>query len=611
MARAKSTSSVPASRPESSKAAGDPALNAAARLSDQRSASDRRALARMMATPQRLTVAQLTTAPAPESPTQPLIDTLHPYAQWELACARAFHNDLEPQVLVASRQLHETVRGLFACEQAQIFTLDDTTGLYHAVAGGAMEDRASQASAGASILDATIAQANPEALQTALGIETIYYAYLFVHEWPDEATVPLERIIGLVAISPPGVVSAQPNGGFDAAELTPDMRLDVVAFYLAPKVQALETLKAQRALTQVQKTVLSIASQLVTAVDQEGVIRLIAQFLTTQMPFDVVQFICTDGTSALDDDDALPQVGDVLLQADATGVTSYFHPGLKNKRHRIPQFDGFVGLLQSSLRTKPYLYLPGPQLGSVPLSAVFNTPLPVGHAWVMPLVDPVQGSLMGAIPLVQYHSDPLPEEWLTIVSEVITLATYALCRVKVLEKALAMAATDELTQLPNRRGFYDRFEAELERSRRHGTPLCVAIVDVDHFKKLNDTLGHLNGDRALKHLAHVFRSQLRKSDMISRFGGEEFTFLLPDTPVEKAVEFLERLRAAVASVPFETDTGSCHPVTVSMGVTAVDLVLAAEDGALSNPEIISHALATADERLYQAKHLGRNRVCGG
>ena len=168
-----------------------------------------------------------------------------------------------------------------------------------------------------------------------------------------------------------------------------------------------------------------------------------------------------------------------------------------------------------------------------------------------------------------------------------------------------MASCDELTGLMNRRGYYQRFEAEMERSRRHQIPLCVALLDVDHFKRFNDTYGHLSGDLVLRTLAELLIRNLRKSDLVCRFGGEEFAILLPDTTLAAAVELLERVRQSVEALAIPDFTGAILKVTFSAGVTQVDIRPRA-NGADAG---IADALAAADEQLYRAKHNGRNQIC--
>jgi diguanylate cyclase len=162
----------------------------------------------------------------------------------------------------------------------------------------------------------------------------------------------------------------------------------------------------------------------------------------------------------------------------------------------------------------------------------------------------------------------------------------------------ASANTDTLTGLLVRRAFLLRFTQEMDRSRRTGKPLAVAILDLDHFKRVNDTYGHPVGDLVLKCFAEVLRRQLRSIDIAGRWGGEEFVVLLPDTPIDQATLVLDRIRCAIAEERFPSRADKLV-VTMSAGLTDVDLVT-------DNPEEI---IGMADKALYEAKESGRNRVC--
>jgi diguanylate cyclase (GGDEF)-like protein len=155
---------------------------------------------------------------------------------------------------------------------------------------------------------------------------------------------------------------------------------------------------------------------------------------------------------------------------------------------------------------------------------------------------------------------------------------------------------DALTGVSNRRAFMQRLASEIEVSLAVGQPLSIAIADLDHFKAVNDLLGHPVGDRALKHCAAIMRRGCRPSDLISRIGGEEFAVILPGMTRADATEFCEALRASVASYEW----GEIHPdlaITISIG-------LAQWDGSAELDELV-HA---ADTQLYRAKRAGRNQV---
>ena len=169
-----------------------------------------------------------------------------------------------------------------------------------------------------------------------------------------------------------------------------------------------------------------------------------------------------------------------------------------------------------------------------------------------------------------------------------------------LEKAFAAAASDldPLTGLRNRHSMADDLQRERGRALRGGRPCCVALGDIDHFKKINDTHGHAVGDEVLAACAQRFLGHLRPHDTVYRYGGEEFLFCLPDSDTEQAMGILERVRRALADVPVETADGQRIAVTASFGVAPMDEAADADE-----------ATRRADAALYQAKRTGRDRVC--
>ena len=171
-------------------------------------------------------------------------------------------------------------------------------------------------------------------------------------------------------------------------------------------------------------------------------------------------------------------------------------------------------------------------------------------------------------------------------------------RLRVETELRRLATTDSLTGLPNRRQFLTVGETELARLHRYARPLGVLMMDVDHFKAINDTHGHAAGDQALITLATICREELRDTDHLGRLGGEEFAILLPETPLPRTVEVAERLRQRLGAAFVKRPSGGAFRFTVSIGVT---------DGRHGDRSI-ERALARADHALYQAKRSGRNRV---
>nr|WP_286945914.1 GGDEF domain-containing protein [Pseudomonas sp. UBA6718] len=165
-----------------------------------------------------------------------------------------------------------------------------------------------------------------------------------------------------------------------------------------------------------------------------------------------------------------------------------------------------------------------------------------------------------------------------------------------IEEQRQKALTDPLTGLANRAGWSERLELEVARWKRYGGDLLLAVLDIDHFKRINDGYGHLAGDKVLKIIAGELSKRLRKTDFLARFGGEEFVLLLPGTPLEGGQQLLETLRAGVESCPFHF-RGEPVTITLSSGLTA-----------FATGDSGEAAFARADQALYKAKREGRNRI---
>ncbi len=165
-----------------------------------------------------------------------------------------------------------------------------------------------------------------------------------------------------------------------------------------------------------------------------------------------------------------------------------------------------------------------------------------------------------------------------------------------IETYLSEARTDPLTELANRRALDDELACCVARRNRRGGPVSLMFLDVDHFKKLNDRHGHVAGDTVLRNLARVLQATMRQTDLVARFGGEEFAIVLPDTNIDEARQAAVRVRDAAREATF-TYEKTRLPVTISVGVAEL---LAGEDAAT--------LLARADEAVYASKEAGRDRA---
>lgn len=161
-----------------------------------------------------------------------------------------------------------------------------------------------------------------------------------------------------------------------------------------------------------------------------------------------------------------------------------------------------------------------------------------------------------------------------------------------------LSGTDDLTQINNRRRFMEFFDKEFARARRYHHPLSFVIFDVDFFKQVNDHHGHLVGDKVLIQVTQAMQKTMRMSDIIGRYGGEEFTLLLPETDVRGAVPYAERIRKFIEQAEFSGAEETLH-ITVSGGVAGIPETPA---------QTVDELLKRADEALYRAKANGRNRI---
>lgn len=168
------------------------------------------------------------------------------------------------------------------------------------------------------------------------------------------------------------------------------------------------------------------------------------------------------------------------------------------------------------------------------------------------------------------------------------------------QKLEKLATTDPLTGIANRRKMTDQISHELERARRFHHPLSVLMIDIDHFKRINDTYGHEVGDKAIVATAKQLTESMRGVDFVARFGGEEFVLLMPETHVEVAMHAAERLRATISAMSVPAEDGAAVALTISVGVSFAD--------PMGAPDTPSSLLVRADKALYRAKREGRNRV---
>jgi diguanylate cyclase (GGDEF)-like protein len=234
-------------------------------------------------------------------------------------------------------------------------------------------------------------------------------------------------------------------------------------------------------------------------------------------------------------------------------------------------------------------------LAVLPLDPDAAPALDTGGHPLFVLVVPIRRGpqLMGAMELYLHNQPLFPDTLMELLKGVAAQAATAIRHAQIYREQEETSLTDELTRLPNRRYLGQRFLQERQRARRSSKFLGILMLDLDHFKAINDTYGHLIGDAVLSHLASIIRSSIRDSDVAARYGGEEFAVIIQETDLDGAMRLAGRIRAAVEDAVFPSDLR----LTVSIGVAATD-----------DAERFGELFELADNALYRAKREGRNRV---
>lgn len=208
-----------------------------------------------------------------------------------------------------------------------------------------------------------------------------------------------------------------------------------------------------------------------------------------------------------------------------------------------------------------------------------------------------QGAVAGLVRVESTRRDAMDQEDGRLLESLVVLASLAFENAKLYREAQELAVTDGLTRLMLRRPLLERVEQELHRGQEQGSPTSLVMIDIDHFKSVNDTYGHPAGDAVLKDVATILRRSVRDVDVCGRYGGEEFIVLLPQTDLGGALLVAERIREAVRARPFEL-RGEQRQVTISLGVAC----------APAQGHDAKTLIEAADGALYASKNAGRDRV---
>lgn len=498
---------------------------------------------------------------------------------FELYCARMFNIELPLSVPEAISKVEKVIQKVFQVDSSLILTFDETSCVYLALNDLKYPEKRPR----------ELTLIDDHFLQDWLQCQTVF-------QLPIILSAPSSGFVGILALGRQSKAKR-----FNSRE---EWQLDLAMPYLARLIQSLQTLIQSASLPYTQSVVLEVSNRLISAVDQETILVSVLESLQNRLNIDGCQYVCLKNTPQNAEDE-----GEVLFES-VRGVArnhtlkNYTKPHRKHGKKAIPRLMSLLNLFQSSVRKMPYLLLNHQMLGDYPLCDWFGVES-VQAALVLPIMDVTTQKPIGLLNLFNLQSNYIGPDTLEIGKQISVLVSLAMGRVKQIEQALVLATNDELTGLTNRRGFYERFEMEIERARRNPSSMCVALIDVDHFKQLNDTRGHLSGDLVLQHLAELLNNNVRKSDMVCRFGGEEFVLLLPDTGEKAAFDLLERMRRKIAKAKMLDAQGESVKITISAGLTVVNT----QDYVTQPRQIIDEAIEEADKQLYKAKEISRNRVC--
>jgi len=235
---------------------------------------------------------------------------------------------------------------------------------------------------------------------------------------------------------------------------------------------------------------------------------------------------------------------------------------------------------------------------------VFEHAPVINSCAILPLIR--ENCLIGSLSLGSMDPDRynqfLSYDYLSHLSSVVAVCIENCIRRETLQR---LSSIDALTKTLNRRAFNLQLMRELKRSSRTDTPFACMLVDIDHFKRINDTFGHLTGDQVLRAVAELLKELVRDTDTVARFGGEEFAILLPGCNHDDALQVAENLRQKLHTYPFETHQGTVLSLSASFGFTICEPADTATEDMNSLMDQLIHA---ADQALYQSKEKGRNQT---
>lgn len=385
---------------------------------------------------------------------------------------------------------------------------------------------------------------------------------------------PTQSLLGLPLIAGEQKLGAALIAFDQPHQFTEDeiIRGEQAAAQIALAIAKAQLLEAEKQRRQEAETLRAVANALASTLDLQQVLDLILDELARVIDYDSASVMLWDGDS----------------------LVAMAGRGFKDQQEvvgrRFPADDALFTAIRQAGRA---IWLDDPK----------NDPRFHGwgdtgdiRSWIgLPLL--VRGKFIGHMTLDSYRPNAYGEAEAALVQPFANQAAQAIENARLFDWVQRQAVTDSLTGLYNRRGLFELGQREVERAYRFERALTAIMLDIDHFKRVNDRYGHSTGDQVLCEIARRCTQTLRKVDLLARYGGEEFAVLLPETELSAAVEIAERLRECIAGRPFTTDRAYL-PITISLGVAQIPA--ARVD--------LAYLLDAADTAMYAAKQAGRNCV---
>ncbi|NMC45947.1 MAG: diguanylate cyclase [Chloroflexi bacterium] len=288
-----------------------------------------------------------------------------------------------------------------------------------------------------------------------------------------------------------------------------------------------------------------------------------------------------------------------LIDPDSNKLNlNIYHPASQSTRSLLIPVRMEYGILREVIERKELSYHPDYSFDNIPqeLQDILEIPVKELHSVLgIPLLR--ENQVIGLISVISRKVDAMSKQQIQLFETIASQVSVYLHNVFMYDRMKELAIIDELTGIYNRRFFYIAANKEITRSVRYKKDLSFILIDIDHYKEVNDHYGHLAGDKVLQRITQVIQKELRTSDVFARYGGEEFLILLSDTPGDAAFAVAERIRQKVAALRVHYDEEEIS-VTISLGVTSLT----------KSRNNLQEIMAVVDQALYSAKQKGRDRV---